>query len=110
MDEEKGEGVVIREEKEFEFEGVGFVLNGEVEQTGEEEHTFVADMYVDGELVETSKLPSNFTTRKQPPFWRYQLKRGKHVVRIKVHNPSEKATLAIYSMIIYDDRPVNPKY
>ena len=98
------------QEKVFEFEGVGFVLNGEVEQSGKEDYTFICDMYIDGELVETSKLPSNFTRRKQPPFWRYQLKRGKHVVRIKVRNPSEKATLAIHSMIIYDDKPGNPKY
>jgi len=74
------------------------------------DYTFNAEMYIDGERVETSNFPTKYKLRKQPPFWHYQLKRGKHKVRIKIMNPTVKEKLALHHPIIYDNQPRHPKY
>jgi len=83
-------GMTIAEEGSLEFDGIGFAVTGSVKKSGEEDYTFNVEMYIDGELVETSKLPSDYKSRKPTPFWRYQLKKGNHKVRFKVLNPSDK--------------------
>jgi len=103
-------GMVIKEEGTFEFEGIGFAVTGGVQNKAEEDYTLNVEMYIDDELVETSKMPSNYTTRKPTPFWRYQLKKGKHTVKIKVLNPSEKVSITLNNLIVYDDKPPKPKY
>lgn len=103
-------GMVIDKEGSFEFEGIGFAVTGGVKNENEEDYTLEVEMYIDDELVETSKLPSNYKTRKPTPFWRYQLKKGKHTVKLKVLNPKEKVSISLNSLIIYDDKPINPKY
>jgi hypothetical protein len=108
--EGRGEGMEIGEEGTLEFEGIGFAVNGSVRKSGEEDYTFNVEMYIDGELVETSKLPSDYKSRKPTPFWRYQLKKGKHTVKFKVLNPSDKAKILLNSLIVYDDKPAAPKY
>jgi hypothetical protein len=104
------DGLQIKEEESLKFEGIGFAVTGEVEKSGEEDYTLHVEMYIDDQLVETSKLPSDFKSRKPTPFWRYQLKKGKHKVKFKVLNPSDKITLVLNDLIIYDDKPIKPKY
>ncbi len=98
------------DEATFEFEGIGFAAIGQPEKLGSEDYTFEVEMYIDGKLVETSPLPTEFRTRKFTPFWRYQLKPGKHTVRIKVKNPTDKAVIHLSNAIIYGDSPVKRKY
>lgn len=103
-------GTAVADEASFEFEGIGFVVNGAANANGGPDHTFEAEMYIDGELVETVKLPTAFTVRKFYPFWRYQLRMGKHKVRFKVLNPAEKATLNLEYVITYADKPVKVEF
>jgi hypothetical protein len=100
----------IIDEGYLEFEGICFAVTGKVDKNGKEDYTFNVEMYIDNELIETSKLPSKFKIRKPTPFWRYQLPRGKHKVRFKVLNPSHKATFILNDIIIYDDKPLVIKY
>jgi hypothetical protein len=98
----------------FDFEGIGFAVNGQINgwSKGEsgDSYNLEAELYVDGELVTTSKLPNNFTTRKNTLFWKYQLRKGKHEVKIVVLNATDKVSLDIKDAIIYSDEPTNPKY
>lgn len=103
-------GMQIEEEASLEFEGVGFAVTGWVQKSGEEDYTFNVEMYIDDKLVETSALPSNNKIRKPTPFWRYQLEKGNHKVRFKILNPSDKATLSLGNLIVYDNKPIKPKY
>ena len=51
----------------FEFEGIGFAVNGDIDgysKGADNNYTLEAELYVDGELITTSKLPNNYTTRK----------------------------------------------
>jgi hypothetical protein len=103
-------GVSITDEHEFEFEGVGFAFTGGAQKKGEEDYTFEVEMYIDDILVETTKLPTNYHDRKPTPFWKYQLERGKHKIKLKVLNPTDQATLSVNNLIVYDNKPVKPKY
>ena len=67
-------------------------------------------MYINGELVETSKLPSNYIKRKDVPFWKYQLPKGKHVVQLKILNQTDQAEIKLDDLIVYSDTPMKPKY
>ncbi|MBN2410911.1 ADP-ribosylglycohydrolase family protein [candidate division KSB1 bacterium] len=97
-------------ETSFEFEGIGFVTTGSIQKLGDEDETYNVEMFIDGQLVETSKLPTNYTIRKDPLFWRYQLPIGKHAVRLKVLNPSHKAVIQLDDIVIYSNKPANPKF
>lgn len=108
--EKKDLNLQCYDEASFEFEGVGFSTTGEVHKKGAEDYTFRVEMYIDGELAEISELPTNFSTRKYTPFWKYQLPMGRHKVRLKVLNPSDKAEIRLRDAIIYSDQPKKPRY
>lgn len=101
---------VITGETAFQFEGIGFAVNGSARKKGEADYTFNVEMYIDGNLVETAKLPTNFNQRRFTPFWRYQLPMANHEVRLKVLNPTDMAELHLDNVIVYGNQPFKAKY
>ena len=91
---------------DFEFEGTGFILRGEARKKKNElpEYIFNADLYIDGEKIETAKLPTNFTTRRHELFWKYALPNKKHSVHITVLNPNDDYELNSWEFIYYKGR------
>jgi hypothetical protein len=91
----------------FEFEGTGFIVAGNTQnrKEGAPDHVFEAELYVDGQKVETAKLPTNYTTRRYDIFWKYGLPKGKHTVNIKVLNPKEGYSLNCNYYIVFSDKP-----
>ena len=96
----------IADELSFEFEGIGFAATGEAKAKGDTAHVFKVDMFIDGNKVDTLKLPTTFSSRKFYPCWRYQLPMGKHKVKLKVLNPTDSAMLNMGHAIIYSDKPI----
>jgi len=92
------------------FTGIGFAITGRAEKKGEEDYTLQVKVTIDGKVVETTNLPTNYTTRKYTPFWKYQLPRGKHEVVFKILNPSDKAHMIIEDLIVYDSEPSKPAH
>lgn len=94
-------------EASFEFEGTGFAVRGEARKLGkdEEQHTFQAELYINGEKKETAKFPANFITRRHELFWKYQMPKGKHQVRVVVLNPNKNFELNTYDYIVYAEVP-----
>jgi len=90
----------------FDFEGIGFVLRGRVGE-GRSASNYVGkgELYIDGKLVETIELPSNFTTRRHELFWKYQLPNQKHTVRIKLLNPEKENPIHIEDVLVYSNKP-----
>ncbi|WP_295716951.1 ADP-ribosylglycohydrolase family protein [Mucilaginibacter sp.] len=94
----------------FEFEGTGFVLKGET--TGYNDRSnfvFHTGLYIDGQLIESPDLPVNFTIRRNELCWKYDLAKGKHVVQLKIKNPSSEYMNRLNpgEAIIYSDKPIN---
>jgi hypothetical protein len=96
-----------KNEISFEFEGIGFAVAApsNIKDYGKRSYVFEAEMYIDGEFIETAKLPTAANQRRFTPFWRYKLAKKKHKVVIKILNPVDYAQLETNYVVIYDDKP-----
>jgi len=103
--EKKWLGKKFSDDVTFEFMGTGFVVKAETAKWNSED-TYVAktEMYIDDKLSEEVELPANFTTRRHEPFWKYQLPKGKHTVRLKILNPEEKNSITLNEVIFYTEK------
>lgn len=105
----------LESEYSFDFDGIGFVLRGEAKPKNrpswesKDSFAFSADLYVDGKKLETAKLPTGYTQRRYDLFWKYQLPRGKHTVRIKLLNPDADHIVRMTDLLVYSDQPVRAK-
>jgi len=102
----KKEGIhkPIADVGEYTFEGTGVVFKGYV-QSKDDQYVARAEMYIDGQLVETANLPASYTTRRHELFWKYQLPKGKHTVTFKWLNPVSNASVNFGETLIYSDTP-----
>ncbi|MBD2757664.1 ADP-ribosylglycohydrolase family protein [Spirosoma validum] len=110
----------LENEYSFNFEGIGFVVKGAAQPKNrgssnsnpvgsESSFAFNAELYIDGKKIETAKLPVNFTHRRYDLFWKYQLPKGKHTVRIKLLNPDSEHVVRLNEVLVYNDQPVKSK-
>jgi hypothetical protein len=100
----------LRGETSFSFRGSGFVLMGDAVKTKREgpDRELTADLYIDGKKIETSRFPTDFTSRRLELFWNYQLPEGEHTVRIVPKDPPEDAVLRATDFLIYSNKPAVP--
>jgi len=92
----------------FEFTGIGFVIRGNSYNNNSDtpsDFKNISELFIDDQLVETVKLPAFFTTRRYDLFWKYNLPKQKHVVRIKLKDPKNKCGLWLNDILIYSDSP-----
>lgn len=98
-------------EATIEFEGIGFVITGSAQKNEDkDDYVFEVEMSIDGKLIETSKLPTQWLIRKNTAFWRYQLPNGKHTVHLKILNQTDGAFIQLNDLLVYSDQPSQPKY
>ncbi|MEO7802058.1 MAG: ADP-ribosylglycohydrolase family protein, partial [Ginsengibacter sp.] len=89
----------------FDFAGTGFVLKGESAGWNDTSaNILLSELYVDGQLIESPKLPVNFTTRRYELCWKYDLPKAKHNVHLKILNPSTETSVKSVEAIVYDDK------
>ena len=100
----------LDDEITFEFDGIGFAITGMDNSPAPREYVFKAEMYIDNKLVETVRLPADFTKRRFTPFYKYQLKDGRHQVRLKLLNPCKKGNLFLGKVIVYSTKPTSHKF
>ncbi|MDR2145924.1 MAG: ADP-ribosylglycohydrolase family protein [Tannerella sp.] len=89
----------------FTFEGTGVVFKGSV-RSKDNQYVARAEMYIDGNPVETANLPTSYTTRRNELFWKYQLPKGEHTVTFKWLNPVPDASVYFEEALIYSDAPL----
>ena len=63
----------------------------------------IMDVYIDGTLSETVKLPMKNSARRLEPTWKYQMKEGKHEVRLKWKNNTPEYEYRINDLIVYSE-------
>ncbi len=89
----------------FEFDGIGFVAKGGI-RCEDKAYVGLVEVYLDGELMETAKLPANSHARRHDLTWKYQLPKGKHNIRLKWLNPHPGAVINVSDVVIYSDAPI----
>ena len=97
-----------KDEVSFDFNGIGFVLKGDAaEWNSESTYVFNTELYLDGKLIASPKLPVSYTTRSNELAWKYELPKGKHSVTLKILNLSTEHSVRASQAIIYTDKPVD---
>lgn len=91
---------------EFEFEGTGFVLRGDAQRKSDDAPygELEATLWIDGEAVETAGFPLSYKYRRHDLFWRYQLPKGKHSIRVE-YDAKSPYYLRTWDYVIYSDEP-----
>ena len=122
-------------EYEFSFDGNGFVIWGnicclkhinkdyiarvstrhigsEVFGLAEPNDNYVADIqvWIDGKLDQTVKMPMKNTSRRVEPAWKYLLPEGRHTVRLVWLNPNKNYTIRINDIMYYSENPTHPRF
>ena len=102
------------QELKIEFEGIGVVLTGRARNEDFEDkyallsdeetlngHKINVECSIDGKFVKTMNLPLYFIERAHELFFQYGLPDGKHSLKLKVTNPTDKAYLHIGDLLVY---------
>jgi hypothetical protein len=57
--------------------------------------------------TETAELPTLFQTRRHELFWKLDLPKGKHHLKMVVTNPNADYEIRGEGWVVYSDAPVN---
>ncbi|MGB4576670.1 MAG: ADP-ribosylglycohydrolase family protein [Paludibacter sp.] len=123
------------DEYTFDFNGNGFVVYGNLVSTksvtadyihrvsirhigsevfglAETNDNYVAEMeiWIDGELDRTIKLPMKNTSRRLEPAWKYLLAEGKHQVKLKWLNRAKDYLIRVNDIIYYSENKLPSNY
>jgi hypothetical protein len=92
--------------------GCGFVIGGRaVKEVHLPESVLELDILVDGELIETAKLPTKSLVRRHDITWIYDLSESEHTITIKARNIPEGYRVEMSDLLIYSKRkPENRTY
>jgi ADP-ribosylglycohydrolase len=85
----------------LEFEGVGIVLSGEARRSGQAEEVLRAVFAVDGKAMETLDVATEARWRRDPLFWAYGLRPGKHRLTVKLVHAAGRGGLFLRNAVIY---------
>lgn len=125
----------LTKEYEFDFDGNGFVIWGnicctrnitpdyinrvstrhigsEVFGLAEPNDKYVAkvEVWIDGKKDHTSIMPMKNTDRKLEPAWKYQLKEGRHNIKLKWINPHKDYIIRINDIMYYSENKNDNKF
>lgn len=89
----------------IEFEGTGFVVTGRIIKKVPEDYTYRVAMVIDGRLASAAILPAHPWLRNPTPFFRYNLRPGKHRLFLELSEPSPKADILLEEIIVYEGKP-----
>ncbi len=94
----------ILEVGEQSFDGVGLTVSYYFQNIEPmEDYVAQVEIYLDSKLVETTKMPVDFHSRKHDLYWVFNLEKGEHNVRFNWLNPIEGIDLMVRNYIIYDN-------
>jgi len=81
-------------------------VGSEVFGLAETDDPYVAELevYIDGKLDETVKMPMKNTSRRLEPAWKYQLAEGNHNVTLKWINPKPEYEIRINDIMVYSEK------
>lgn len=102
--EKRSIGKNVTEIGDFSFEGNGVMLSVAV-NAKHNDYVALVEIYLDGKLVETRKLPVDFHDRTAELYWNPQIPMGKHSLTFNWTNPEDGANVKCWHAIIYSDKP-----
>ena len=87
----------------FEFDGIGIVFRG-YDECRDREYVARIEMAIDDLTLESAFLPvASSVAHRNDLFWKYKLKKGKHVVKFKWINSRNDAIIHFSDAIVYSN-------
>ena len=83
----------------YEAECAGILFNGYVK--GGRDYVAELEMYVDGELAESFKMPVSYRLRRLDVYWNFELKPGNHKFELRWLNPQEGTSIDVVDAVLY---------
>lgn len=91
--------------RSFDFTGTGCVLMGNVREAdsgGDPNYVAKLVAYIDGVKTEDIDMPFDYITRKYDIFYKYEIPRGKHQLKIEWLNPDRHFAVQCGGFVVYD--------
>ncbi|TVR70156.1 MAG: ADP-ribosylglycohydrolase family protein [Marinilabiliales bacterium] len=93
------------------FKGSAVVVAGNVEkrQSGLPDHDIEIDIFINGELMETSVMPTDYQRRKLDIYWNYDLPEAEHEIRLVPRDLPPGYQVNIHALIVYSNTDPGPQ-
>lgn len=89
-------------EVSFEMNGCGFVLGGRASKENQlPEVLLELDVFIDGRLTETAKIPTHRLVRRNEVAWNYELPEGRHTITLKAKNIPDGYWIDTGDLLVY---------
>lgn len=89
-------------ELSFEMKGCGFVVTGSAQRDGQQPDAVLeVDVFADGQLLETVKMPTSSLVRRHDVAWQYQLSETDHTIILKARNIPEGYRIYAGDAVVY---------
>jgi hypothetical protein len=86
----------------FEMDGCGFVVTGQAAKDDQlSDITLELDVFADGQLLETVKMPTQNRTRRLEVAWNYDLPEGAHTITLKARYIPEGYRIGTNDVLLY---------
>lgn len=87
------------------FNGSAVVVLGQVTKVSFDNSNYVAELeaYIDGQKVETYKMPVDYFKRKYDVFFKYGLSDAPHELTLKLLNPKKEYVIEAKEMVVYSN-------
>lgn len=79
--------------------GNAVIINGATDGNAESGYVAEVEVKIDGETVETVKMPAKFQCRKYNVYWNYDLDGENHEITLTLLNPNEENKVTVYSVV-----------
>ena len=87
---------------------IGSEVFGLAEPT--DDYVAMIEVWIDGKLDHTARMPMRNTDRRVEPSWRYLLPEGEHTVKLKWLNPNKEYLVRINDIMYYSEKENHNKY
>ncbi|SMD12237.1 ADP-ribosylglycohydrolase family protein [Pedobacter nyackensis] len=98
----------FQDKLEFNMNGIGFVIRGYAhkKKANAAAHVLQGALFIDGREVERANFPTGANQARTDLFWRYQLAKGDHKVKIEILNPHPDYEFVTVDYLVYDSKPL----
>jgi hypothetical protein len=95
---------------EFEFEGVGLVINGgAIKQDELPDYELKMDVHINGDFVETVIMPTNYNHRKLELYFNYDLTEKNNQIKLMANDIPEGYNINVSNVLIYSRNDPGPQ-
>jgi hypothetical protein len=94
----------------FEITGCGFVVGGRAAKDSNlPDVVLEIDVFANGQLIETAKLPVQSLVRRHEITWNYDLPEGKHTIELKARNVPKGYRIEAGDLLVYSSSEPKPR-